>query len=601
MNTIITNILRAKSRRNVIARNRNHLSLRGGPPKAGRRSNLALACHCEGGARSNLMRLLHFVRNDIKLRSLAMAISMLLLSGALVFPSYAQQERVLVAQEQAYSNMIGNASFESWSNGTGTANSVPDAWTKEGTPTTYDKLTADKRFGSLSAQVVVNAASQGITQSVNVEPNITYTVGFYYKTGAGSFAFTVTGTISPTLSGNTGLSSANWTYKSFTFTTGAATTSITLNLLSEGASDVFKLDGIMLSRGSLAPAFVEKAFTDTGDQTVYGDIKVQDVDGSDNILLDKDTGNITLTGALSAAAGSSTLGNLQINGNTISATNDSGVAIYDNASLGLFVEDGGNVGIGTTTPTKKLEVNGGIKCGGSTSGQSFMASGLVVNEAGGAAATDDFRVETDTNANAFVVDASANEVLVGVNLGVTGVVTWSDGGSANANTAYTDRLKWDGGDTDLNVTTAKASLSYGTAADRNAEDTLTNGSNLPDGAAVMSYVTGLGYITDDTSVPKNNLTNSGALSFDWADDEVSDTLTINNGLLYAPTSGNVGIGVASPTAAKLQIAGNTAVRTGDKLIVDSDDTGDSYIAHNNANDYISLYIDGFECARIKKK
>ncbi|MBU4257706.1 carbohydrate binding domain-containing protein, partial [Patescibacteria group bacterium] len=215
-----------------------------------------------------------------------------------LYTVYAQQERLLVAQEQTYNNIIANASFESWSNGTGTADSVPDAWTKEGAPTTYDKLSADKRFGSLSAQVVVNAASQGIKQTLTVEPNTTYSVGFYYKTGTGSFAFTITGTITPALSGNTAFSAASWTYKSFAFTTGAATTSITLNFLSEGLTDVFKLDGIMLTKGSFGPAFVEKAFTDTGDHTVYGDVKVQDIDSAHNILLDKDTGNITLTGTV---------------------------------------------------------------------------------------------------------------------------------------------------------------------------------------------------------------------------------------------------------------------------------------------------------------
>ena len=67
------------------------------------------------------------------------------------------------------------------------------------------------------------------------------------------------------------------------------------------------------------------------------------------------------------------------------------------------------------------------------------------------------------------------------------------------------------------------------------------------------------------------------------------------------TGGNLGIGTTNPTAAKLQVVGDTAMRSADKMILDSDDTSDSYIAHNNANNYVSLYIDGVECARIKKK
>jgi len=30
-------------------------------------------------------------------------------------------------------------------------------------------------------------------------------------------------------------------------------------------------------------------------------------------------------------------------------------------------------------------------------------------------------------------------------------------------------------------------------------------------------------------------------------------------------------------------------------------TADSYLAHNNAGNYVSFFIDGIECARIKKK
>ena len=55
-------------------------------------------------------------------------------------------------------------------------------------------------------------------------------------------------------------------------------------------------------------------------------------------------------------------------------------------------------------------------CGGSQSGQSTIASGLVVNDDGGNLAADDFRVESVGEANAFVVDASANQILINVDL-----------------------------------------------------------------------------------------------------------------------------------------------------------------------------------------
>jgi hypothetical protein len=63
--------------------------------------------------------------------------------------------------------------------------------------------------------------------------------------------------------------------------------------------------------------------------------------------------------------------------------------------------------------------------GGASSGQSIINSGLVVNEDSGGTAADDFRAETTSNGNAFVVDASADEVLINA------VTKMGDGGVAN--------------------------------------------------------------------------------------------------------------------------------------------------------------------------
>ena len=75
--------------------------------------------------------------------------------------------------------------------------------------------------------------------------------------------------------------------------------------------------------------------------------------------------------------------------------------------------------------------------GGGGAGQSAIQSGLVVNEAGGATGDDDFRAETNTNASALVVDASAEEVKIGAELVYTpsatqSITATSDAISANA-------------------------------------------------------------------------------------------------------------------------------------------------------------------------
>ena len=89
--------------------------------------------------------------------------------------------------------------------------------------------------------------------------------------------------------------------------------------------------------------------------------------------------------------------NLKLNNNTFSATNDDGLYITDNDNNGLFLQDGGNVGIGTTAPGYKLTVNGnfyattlygdgsnltGIGAGGWTDGGTSVYLGTSTDNVG---------------------------------------------------------------------------------------------------------------------------------------------------------------------------------------------------------------------------
>ncbi len=47
------------------------------------------------------------------------------------------------------------------------------------------------------------------------------------------------------------------------------------------------------------------------------------------------------------------------------------------------------------------------------------------------------------------------------------------------------------------------------------------------------------------------------------------------------------------------MAGDASVRSGDKIIVDSNDSGDSYMTHNSTSHYVSVVVDGVEVARFK--
>ena len=75
-----------------------------------------------------------------------------------------------------------------------------------------------------------------------------------------------------------------------------------------------------------------------------------------------------------------------------------------------------------------------------------------------------------------------------------------------------------------------------------------------------------------------------------------------NNLYY--TSGNIGIGTTNPTAKLDLTAGDIAIQTAQKVIFDSNDTGDSsnsYIIHDAVNNRMDIFLDGGLAARIVKK
>jgi hypothetical protein len=82
---------------------------------------------------------------------------------------------------------------------------------------------------------------------------------------------------------------------------------------------------------------------------------------------------------------------------------------------------------GTSTPTANWDLStydfSADVLYATEDGQSILQEGLVVNEAGGGAATDDFRAETDNEENAFVVDASGDDIEVNVPLASTDSIT----------------------------------------------------------------------------------------------------------------------------------------------------------------------------------
>jgi len=56
----------------------------------------------------------------------------------------------------------------------------------------------------------------------------------------------------------------------------------------------------------------------------------------------------------------------------------------------------------------------------------------------------------------------------------------------------------------------------------------------------------------------------------------------------------------APTAKLTVSGGDLALQTTKKVILDSDDSSDTYMVHDSTNDRVSIYVDGIEMVRINK-
>ena len=158
--------------------------------------------------------------------------------------------------------------------------------------------------------------------------------------------------------------------------------------------------------GTYTLNFKPSGGTGTTDGLIAGSKHLLYTDGSTMFDVLDDCGNITANGTLDVA------GNVNFNGGTFTfneAGADLDFRVEGNTATNLLLCDAGNdrVGINNASPSVTLDVVGGIKATGAID---FDGGGFTFNDSG---ASVDFRAETNTLANAFFIDGSADKVGFG--------------------------------------------------------------------------------------------------------------------------------------------------------------------------------------------
>ena len=163
----------------------------------------------------------------------------------------------------------------------------------------------------------------------------------------------------------------------------------------------------------------------TATNLVAGSKHILYSDGSTMFDVLNDAGNITANGTLTVS------GNTSLDGGSFvfnESSADLDFRIEGNGDANLFFTDAGNdrIGIKTNSPSTELHVVGGVKATGAID---FDGGGFTFNDSG---ASVDFRAETNTLANAFFIDGSADKIGFGTNSPADALVEINQANSSGA-------------------------------------------------------------------------------------------------------------------------------------------------------------------------
>lgn len=234
------------------------------------------------------------------------------------------------------------------------------------------------------------------------------------------------------------------------------------------------------------------------------------------------------------------------------------------AILSNITELGANVGVGTTVPTNKLDVSGGITATSVTvSGAdvSTISKGLTVNNGAGSTSTDSFTVKTATTSQHFFVDAINNLTKIGdgttnyIGIGTTGAMSFTGSASItvpNGATPTTDAFGNIAADNNAWAGSRGAIQTYDGTANTYLVGILT--SDTPLNGQVPKWNTG-GTITwedDNTGAGGSGTVSSGTADRVAIYDTAGTTVTSSS--VITDDNTNVGISSVNPTQ-KLDIGG----------------------------------------------
>ena len=218
---------------------------------------------------------------------------------------------------------------------------------------------------------------------------------------------------------------------------------------------------------------------------------------------------------------------------TIRAKDANGLHLQDDAGNGLFIKDGGNVGIGTTNPSAKLDIQ---------SSSNTVTTSKFYNGGGSAPATVHIVEDgaASDHVGLFVGTSDLSSAVLITKQNNVGIGTTSPGGKLHV--------------TDLSVSIGSVTVTNtgtGVTGGTSLNTKISNGDRIK----INNQIFTVSAVADTTLTLSGTPTTAGTF-----------TAYTDSNALFVTSSGNVGIGTTSP-GAKLHLS--TAGADGLRLAVDS--------------------------------